>query len=114
MLTKSKIQILNETIEYAGRYKDSIINLMERYNIEDSIFVYKNDQLFEATQGYFEVTNTFANINEAIHACWGGFDQLGIRIINNSEFQVGYIKKYLSECTDGATILCIDTLSEVC
>ena len=41
MQTKSKIQIIGEALNEAHMCKDSIMSLMDRYTIEDSIFVEK-------------------------------------------------------------------------
>ena len=42
MLTKSKIQLLKEHYAIANDYREGLENLMNKYLIEDSVFVYKN------------------------------------------------------------------------
>lgn len=111
MLTKSKIQLIKEGIEIRNNYKDGLSNLMEKYTIEDSIFVYRNG-LFEVTSGYFEEINQFDTLNEAISSC-EDISKVGIRILNNDKFVTGYVKQFLSECSQDAKILDIETLFEV-
>ena len=40
MLTKSKIQLIQESIKVANDFKTGLENIMEKYTIEDSIFMY--------------------------------------------------------------------------
>jgi hypothetical protein len=42
MLTKSKIQLLKERYEIANNYREGLENLMDKYIIEDSVFIYMN------------------------------------------------------------------------
>lgn len=111
MYTKSKIQMIRESIEIANDYKDSLISLMDKYNIEDGIFIYKNHQTFEVTRGYFVENNEYNNIKDAIIACSGDFEHNGIRIINNQRFIVGNIKMMLSECSKDTKIFDIHQLN---
>lgn len=113
MQTKSNIQLIREACELANNYKDGLHNLMEKYNIEDSIFVYKNSQVFEVTKGYFESVKEYDNLADAVRECWGKFDKMGIRIQNNTAFSVGHIHKYLNDCTTGSKIFCIDNLQSI-
>lgn len=113
MLTKSKIQLVRESLELANNYKESLNNLIDKYMIEDNIFIYKNNQLFEVTEGYFEIINTFDNIHDAVKECLLDNTMKGIRVIKNSTFEVGYIKRLLSECGKDSKILDIDRLEKV-
>lgn len=113
MQTKSNIQLIREACELANNYRDGLVNLMEKYTIEDSIFVYRNGQVFEATKGYFEIVKEYDNIADAIRECWGNFGAMGIRIINNTKFEVGILRNMLSECSKEKKVLCIDNLETV-
>jgi hypothetical protein len=113
MQTKSNIQLIREACELANYYRDGLVNLMEKYTIEDSIFVYRNGQVFEATKGYFEVTKEYDNIADAVRECWGNFGTMGIRIINNTDFEVGVLRNTLNECSKENKVLCIDNLETV-
>ena len=53
MYTKSIIQQTVEALRVKENYRAAIENLMDRYNIEDSVFVLKNGFLHEAVSGYF-------------------------------------------------------------
>lgn len=113
MQTKSNIQLIREACELANGYKDGLMNLMEKYTIEDSIFVYRNGQIYEATKGYFECVAEYDNVYEAIRECWGKFGTMGIRIINNDHFEAGNIHQFLNECSKEHKVLCIDNLESV-
>lgn len=113
MQTKSNIQLIREACELANYYKDGLVNLMEKYTIEDSIFVYKNGQIYEATKGYFECIAEYDNLADAVRECWGRFDTTGIRILNNTRFEVGVLHNMLSECSKEKKVLCIDNLETV-
>ena len=41
MQTKSKIQLIRESLAMASDYREGLENLMNKYTIEDSVFVYK-------------------------------------------------------------------------
>lgn len=113
MQTKSNIQLIREACELANNYRDGLVNIMEKYTIEDSIFVYRNGQVFEATKGYFEIVKEYDNITDAIRECRGKFNTMGIRIINNDHFEVGILHDNLSECSKENKVLCIDNLETV-
>ena len=53
MYTKSVIQQIVENCKVKDNFRAAINNLMEKYNIEDSVFVLKNGFLHEAVGGYF-------------------------------------------------------------
>lgn len=113
MLNKSKIQLIREKLELINDYRNSLVNLMDKYMVENNIFIYKNNQLHEVTEGYFEVIDTFNDIHEAVKECMNNNEMKGIHIINNSVFEVGYIKRLLSECTEDSKILDIDRFVNV-
>lgn len=113
MLTKSKIQLLKESLAKASDYKDGLENLMEKYTIEDSVFVYINGVVHEATQGYFVEKTKHDSLLEAIRGCNGEFGRYGIRIINNKEFVVGEIKRNLVECSNDSTVFDINKLTNI-
>lgn len=94
MWTKSKIQLLKENLNYKDNFRNAIDSLMEKYTIEDSIFTYKNE-LFEVTRGYFDHVNNYNSLNEAINNICDG---MVIRVKNNQEFEIGYLRTYLNEC----------------
>ena len=90
-------------------FKDSLVNLMEKYNIKDSIFGY-NGKLNEVCNGYFAPETSYDNLNEAISNL-PNFNY-GVRIINNEKFEIGKVHKFLSEC-EGEVIYDIKT-AEIC
>jgi hypothetical protein len=94
MWTKSKIQMIKENLNYKDNFRNAIDSLMEKYTIEDSIFTYKNE-LFEVTRGYFDHVNNYNSLNEAINNIGDG---MVIRVKNNQEFEIGYLRTYLNEC----------------
>ena len=110
MQTKSNIQLIKEAINLRNSFKDSLNNLMDKYTIEDSVFMY-NGGVKEVCKGYFEVIaendslqtsiNEMTDVNEAI------------RIINNEKFQRGIVHQFLNECTEGSQIFDIESIEEL-
>ena len=113
MLTKSKIQIIKEGLATADDYRNGLENLMNKYLIEDSVFVYKNGMVFEATSGYFVEKSTHDNILDAIRECKYNFDNNGIRIVENKKFIVGELKKTIIECSEEDSVFDINSLSTI-
>lgn len=104
MLTKSKIQLIKESLAIANDYREGLENLMEKYTIRDNVFVYNNRMVYEITEGYFVEKSKHNSLLEAIRGCNGEFGKYGIRIIENKEFVVGEIKKLISECPQDSII----------
>ena len=109
MHIKSKIQTIREQFEIASNFRDSLVSLMEKYNIEDSIFVYRG-QAYEVTKGYFESIKEYDNLADAVRECMADMDNIGVRIVNNKKFTAGYIRKTISECAPNTNIMDINTL----
>lgn len=97
MYTKSIIQQAVETMRAKDNFRTAIEQLMEKYNIEDSVFVLKNGFMHEVVEGYFVTENEYTNLAEAMSNC--DINTMGIRIIGES-FQTGRIYSRLSECAD--------------
>jgi hypothetical protein len=106
MFTKSKIQQILESREHINNFSESLSYIMEKYNIEDSIFIYSNGSAKEVTKGYFEVICEYNSIKEAAKDI--DLNTMGIRIINNDKFQLGNVKKLISECDREKTIMDIN------
>ena len=96
MYTKSIIQQTVEAMQAKAAFKNSIEALMEKYNIEDSVFAFHNGTMHEVVEGYFVTEKEFDNISEAISAC--DINSMGIRVMGNN-FQVGTLHNKISECT---------------
>lgn len=111
MFTKSKIQQITEALEYKNSFKEGLNQLMEKYNIEDSIFVFMNGQAKEVTKGYFTIQGEYDSLKEAISNC--DLISNGIRIMENNKFQVGYICGLLSACPKDGKILDISNIEYV-
>jgi hypothetical protein len=76
---------------------------MEKYNIEDSVFVFNNGFLREAVEGYFNVEYVYDSLDKAISE--SDSKNLVVRVINNSVFQTGKLYNTLSECKDDSRVL---------
>lgn len=113
MLTKSKIQLVREKFESLNNFQDRLKELMEKFNIEDSIFVYKNNSVFEVTNGYFEIIKEYDNLADAMRECIIDLNNVGIRIKNNQTFIAGYIRKSLTECVEKSSVMDINSLSYI-
>ena len=110
MYTKSIIQQTAETINAKNNFKAAIENLMEKYNIEDSVFVLKNGFLHEVVEGYFATESDFDNLAEAVSAC--DINTMVIRVIGKS-FQTGKIHNRLSECADDKKVFDLKRLEDI-
>lgn len=110
MFTKSIIQQTVEAMQIKNDFRTAIENLMEKYNIEDSVFVFYNGMMHEVVEGYFVTENEFTNLAEAISAC--NIETMGVRIIGTT-FQIGAIYEKLSECADDKKVFDITRLTEV-
>lgn len=111
MFTKSKIQQITETLECKNSFKEGLNQLMEKYNIEDSIFVFVNGQAKEVTKGYFTIKEEYDNLKDAVSNC--DITSNGIRIMENSKFQIGCIYGLLSACPKDDKILDISNIEYV-
>ena len=109
MKTTSKIYDAIQHFQSLSKFNESLNELMEKYNIEDSVFVYENG-LKEVCNGYFVPLATFESLEEALGTYLYGN---GIRILNNKEFQLGEVHKYLHECESADKIFDIELLKEV-
>lgn len=111
MYTKSIIQQTVETLRAKENFKTAIENLMEKYNIEDSVFTLKNGFLYEATEGYFNVDYVYDSLDKAISE--SNINGLAIRVMNNKVFQTGKLYTALSECKEDAHVLDLYRLTTV-
>lgn len=111
MYTKSLIQQNLEIFQLKENFNEGISSLMEKYNIEDSIFVISGGSVKELTKGYFVVEKEYDNINDAIRNC--NINTQGIRIIENNKFSVGTIYSNLSKCPKNSNILDVELYEDV-
>lgn len=110
MYTKSLIQQNIEVIRAKDNFRSAIEQLMEKYNIEDSVFVIKNGFMHEVVEGYFVTENEYSSLSEAVSAC--NINTMGVRVIGNS-FQVGKIYSRLSECEDNKKVFDLKRLEDI-
>lgn len=110
MYTKSLIQQNIEVIRAKDNFRSAIEQLMEKYNIEDSVFVIKNGFMHEVVEGYFVTENEYSSLSEAVSAC--NINTMGVRVIGNS-FQVGKICSRLSECEDNKKVFDLKRLEDI-
>ena len=111
MYTKSIIQQTVEALQVKDSFRIAIEQLMDKYTIEESVFVFKNGMLHEAIEGYFEVDKEYTTISEAISNC--NLNTMGIRVINNQTFVTGNLKRTISECNSEAQVFDLDKLENV-
>lgn len=110
MFTKSIIQQSVESMQVKSNFKIAIEQLMEKYNVEDSVFVFKNGTMHEVVEGYFVTENEYDNLNTAISEC--NINTMGIRIMGNN-FQTGTIHTKISECAKEKKIFDLRRLQNV-
>lgn len=109
MYTKSKIQLIKESLSKKHDFECGLTELMDKYNITDAIFVIR-ENINEVKLGYFDTVASYDTLNEAIKNC--DINTQGIRIIENNEYQVGTICNNLSQCNSDK-IIDIETLKEI-
>lgn len=104
MYTRSKIQQVLESVQIKNNLKEGLKNIMDKYNIEDSIFTIYNNNVVEVTKGYCVLKEEFDNLDEAISK--GNI----IRVINNSKFYVVECYNKLADCPHNSQIFDIEQL----
>lgn len=110
MFTKSIIQQTVEAFQVKNQFKSAIAQLMEKYNIEDSVFVFRNGSMQEVVDGYFATENNYDNLDEAISAC--NINTMGIRIMC-TKYQTGTIHNKISECAADKQVFDLKRLEDV-
>lgn len=111
MYTRSLIQQNLEILKAKENFNEGVSSLMEKYNIEDSIFVISNGSVKELTKGYFVIEKEYDNINEAIRNC--NINTQGVRVVENNKFMVGSIFSHLSQCPENSNILDVELYEDV-
>lgn len=111
MYTKSIIQQQVELFNAKDKFRRGIESLMEKYTIEDSVFILNSNNLFEATDGYFALVNEYDNLNEAISNC--DINTMGIRVMNDTKFQIGTLHNSITECKEGSSVFDLKRLENV-
>ena len=111
MYTKSIIQQAVESMQVKGQFAIAIEQLMEKYNIEDSVFVFKNGALREVVEGYFVTESEFDNVSEAISEC--NLGTMGVRVMGNNNFQIGTIHNKISECASDKKVFDLKRLEDI-
>lgn len=110
MYTKSIIQQTIEALQEKNSFRIAIENLMEKYNIEDSVFVFRNGNMREVVEGYFTIDANYTNLSEAISDC--DVRTMGIRVTGDN-FQVGTIHSCISECENSKKVFDLQRLEVV-
>ena len=112
MYTKSIIQQNVELLNAKNNFRTAIESLMNKYIIEDSVFVtHKSGNIYEVTKGYFVTENEYNNLQEAISAC--DINNMGIRVKNNEIFQIGTLHLSLNECDENKNVFDLNHLETV-
>lgn len=113
MYTKSIIHQKAEIINAKNNFKQSLEQLMEKFDIEDSVFVYAGNVagMKEIVEGYFVIDAEYDNIDEAMSAC--DVNTMGIRIIENDKFQIGKIHALITECEKDKKVFDLKRLKDV-
>ena len=110
MYTKSIIQQTIEKLHEKDSFRIAIENLMEKYNIEDSVFVFKNGNMREVVEGYFTTEVDYTDLAEAISNC--DTKTMAIRVIGNN-FQVGTVHTNISECPENKKVFDLQSLENI-
>ena len=110
MYTKSIIKQTVEKLNEKDSFRIAIENLMEKYNIEDSVFVFKKGNMREVVEGYFATENDYTDLSEAISNC--DTQTMAIRVIGE-KFQVGTIYTKLCDCPEDKKIFDLQVLENI-
>lgn len=110
MYTKSIIQQAVEKLHEKDSFRIAIENLMEKYNIEDSVFIFKKGNMREVVEGYFVTDTDYTNLAEAISNC--DPQTMAIRVIGEN-FQVGTIHSKLCDCPENKKIFDLQVLENI-
>ena len=110
MYTKSIIQQTIERLHEKDSFRIAIENLMEKYNIEDSVFVFKKGNMREVVEGYFVTDSDYTNLADAISAC--DPQTMAIRVIGEN-FQVGTVHTKLCEFESNKRIFDLQVLENI-
>lgn len=110
MYTKSIIQQTIEKLHEKDSFRIAIENLMEKYNIEDSVFIFKNGDMREVVEGYFVTDSDYTDLSEAISNC--DPKTMAIRVIGE-KFQVGTVHSQLFECEQNKRIFDLQLLENI-
>jgi len=105
MFHKSLIQQQMEYNTIVENFKNNLASLMENYTIKGNVFGCPQGMPIEIEQGYFVVEVEHDNLQDAIRE----MTSLNKCIrINEEKFQVGTVKRYLSECALDKTVIDIE------
>lgn len=110
MYTKSIIQQTVEKLQAKDNFRTALEQLMEKYNVVDSVFVMKNGTLHEVVNGYYTIEGNYETLDEAVRYC--DMTCMGIRILGGI-FQVGKIHNRLSECESDKKVFDLSRLEDV-
>lgn len=91
MYNKSKIQTICENIEYSNKMKSEIKDFINKYYIEDSIFIY-NKGIYECESGYFEPIMETDNIDDLLDNVVGKAFR-----VSGDKYQIGNIYKHITD-----------------
>lgn len=95
MFQKSIIQQILENNTALNTFKNYLNNLLESYTIQDNVFIYSNNKIYECETGYMVIDSEHDNLQDAIREMKSLNDC--IRIIDNKTFQTGHIVNRLYE-----------------
>ena len=99
MYTKSKIQQKIEEVEKTNTFFENLEYLMDKYDIENSIFTPQNHTILEATRGYFEITGEYDSLDKLRNNF--SMDSPYVRIMeDNTKFQTGKLYKSINDINE--------------
>lgn len=99
MYTKSTIQQRIEGIEKTNMFFENLEYIMNKYDVENAIFTPQNHTILEATQGYFEITGEYDNLENLKKNYDNEFPYVRI-MENNTKFQTGKLHKTINDISE--------------
>lgn len=110
MNTRSSISYMIDIIENISSMNKQLNMLMEKYQIKDNIFTFKNNSLDEVTSGYFQVVEESNDLDHLVKRYFTESTKCvrGIRIMDNNKYQLGEVHNHLHECQEGSSVFDVE------
>lgn len=110
MNNKSFIQVQLEFVQAKSEFENNIKSILEKYDVQDSVFSINNRGTYELSNGYMVESKRFDSLNDAVR--FMGIGQ-ALRIVENKEFIVGNVYDKLTDCPESDHIFNVEFLEDV-
>lgn len=110
----STLQIQN-LIEQTATYRKHVKEFLEKYDTDNMIIFFANNNIYEAKKGYFDSSSEqFTDLDEALKNL---YPNIGLQILGLEDedrvFYLGRITETLTECKNTKRVVNIESLKEI-